>query len=157
MSDSSAASVFSVVKTVKPEGLHFEVSGYVNENAGFPSMADATPEMVVSLQAVTGLSSIGTRAWCDWVATFPPTSTVYLENCPVIFVKGFNRVVGVLTPKTKVRSFYVPFFSEKHGRKDALFGVDLATGKISATKVVDADGVTMEMDVLPDYFNFLKK
>lgn len=139
---------------------HIEISGFVNETAKFPAV-NVTPILRISLREVKGLNSVGTRAWCDFLATLKSASEVWLDQCPVLFVKAFNQVKGAILPNCIVQSLVVPYYSDASGEgTDVLYVLDQdfrKGGSFNIKSVMDSKGQPMEPDVvLNTYFGFLK-
>lgn len=152
---------FTFTESTADNQTKIVLTGYVNEFAKLPEILNPAATMRIGLKGVTGLNSVGTRNWCDWLRTIKPPTVIILEECPMIFVKAFNQVQGALTPTTQVASFYVPYYSDDTGeRKDVLFvsGQHFMTGGVKPPEVKDSAGKPMEMDVIAEsYFAFLKR
>ena len=150
---------FKCVKDVSPALTTISVSGYVNEYAKFPRVESAS-QICVDLNGVTGLNSIGTRTWLLWVKNGLPDVPISVTNAPSLFVKMFGEVQGTLTSRIRVDSFYVPYYSEELGeRKDVLFEREKHfddNGQLTFPIVKDTNGNSLELDALPNFFNFLK-
>jgi hypothetical protein len=150
---------FKCTKDVSPLLTTLKISGYVNEHAKFPPV-DPTPQIKIDLQGVTGLNSVGTRSWLVWVKNGLPDVPVSVVNAPNLFVKMFGEVQGTLGPRIRVDSFLVPYYSDESGeRRDVVFerGKQFDDqGRVTAPEVKDSAGHKMEIDVLPNFFNFLK-
>lgn len=150
---------FKCYKDVTPLVTKLSVSGYVNEHAKFPSV-EMAPKIVVDLKGVTGLNSIGTRSWLLWIKNGLPETPISVTYAPTLFVKMFGEVQGTLAKRVTVDSFYVPFYSDESGeRKDVLFerGKQFdENGQLTLPDVKDSKGHQLELDVLPNFFNFLK-
>jgi len=136
-----------------------EMGGAIDERAQFGDVK-ATDKMVVNLEGVNFLNSVGTRSWCLWLQRFRAPAEVTLVRCPVIMVKSFASVKSFLTDRCVVQSFYIPFYSDKTGeRKDFLMvrGTHFGTGEIKLPEIRDSAGDVMEMDVIPElYLSFIK-
>jgi hypothetical protein len=147
--------------TTRSEGSTFvcQLMGRMDEFAYFPDLPSCDV-LLIQLDRVTALNSIGIRQWCRWISTFPPQLNVKLEGCPVVFVRAFNLVAGTLLPNMKVISFYVPYYSEQNDdRKDVLYseGKEFNWGKVqSHPQVMSSAGHAMEIDFFGNYFEFLK-
>jgi hypothetical protein len=150
---------FSLEETIVDGIVHYRISGYVNEAAKFPPMKQS-PIIRIDLGGTKGLNSLGTRNWCDWIAQSGSAGALVVEKCPVIFVKSFNNVVGACPKNMRVDSFYVPFIAPSDGaRTDVLFLREQVSpdGRPLVSGVKNAQGEVLEIDVLDDYFRFLKK
>ncbi len=153
---------FTIEKKMVGSELKVSISGYIDENAIFLPITETPQSMVIDLGQATGINSVGTKNWCKWVQDIRPPTIASIENCPVIFIKTFNNVIGTLSKNVKIRSFFVPHLSTDGSgvRKDVLFtlGKEIdASHVIHSPKVFDDNKKEMEMDVLPNFFNFLKK
>jgi hypothetical protein len=154
------ATAFKVIESVV-EGVNVvEISGLINEFAEFPNVK-ISPIVRVSLKGVTGLNSVGTRNWCNWIGSIQSPSTIVLTDCPVIFVRAFNQVEGALPANASVFSFLVPYISEITDEyKDILFikGNEFTEEKgVRPPNIDDSKGNRMDMDVVfGSYFEFLK-
>ncbi len=150
---------FKCTKDVSPQLTTLSISGYVNEHAKFPPVETA-PAIKIDLKAVTGLNSVGTRSWLVWVKNSLPDVPITIVNAPTLFVKMFGEVQGTLSPKIRVDSFLVPYYSDETGeRRDVLFerGKQFDNnGQVNAPDLKDTAGHKLELDVLPNFFNFLK-
>lgn len=146
----------------KSEGLEtkVELNGYVNETADF-SPVKVTPVMRIALKNVTGLNSVGTRTWCKWMQSLASCNEIWLESCPILFVKAFNQVMGALPANAVVQSFLVPYFSESTGESQEVLyvlGQDYnMKGSYKIKDIKDSNGQSMEVDVVLDvYLSFIK-
>ncbi len=151
---------FNITTESDPAKVTYRVSGYVDEKAVFPS-AQFKPKIYISLKDVVGLNSVGTRTWCDWVKQMTLPSVVYVDHCPLLFVKSFNQILGSLNANMVVDSFAVPYCSADASEQKNVFfnrGTEYDdAGNLHLPEVKDSKGEIMELDVLPQYFKFLKK
>lgn len=151
---------FNIVLSGDRKKPFYRLSGTFDETAVLPKI-DLAPVIVVCLRNVVRLNSLGTRTWCDWVREVPASVQIHVENCPFTFVNAFNDVFGSHPRNLVVQSFFVPFVSEATGeRRDILFqrGDHFDDdGNVRPPRVLDSLQRPMEMDVLPDYFGFLKR
>jgi hypothetical protein len=150
---------FSFQESVKGDTSLLTLSGYLDEHAVLPE-PPKTKDVRIFMNAISGLNSVGTRIWCQWVKKVNTPSKVYIECAPVIFVRAFSSVKGALGANMEILSFYVPFYSVQLGeRKDVLFELGrqfFEDGRIVEPTVKDSKGGVMEMDVLSSYFEFIK-
>lgn len=153
---------FSIEK--KPEGSRvvLELKGNIDEDANFtpPDLAGAAA-VVLDLEGVNAINSVGIREWIKWVKALPGSLQLSVRRCPKIIVDQINMVAGFLPGATKVESFYVPYYSEGSGAEKMVlfeFGKEYKDGEVHAPPdVKDEAGETMEMDVIEaKYFKFLK-
>ena len=151
---------FSIQKSLgRGTTAQFFVSGAIDESSKFPALLEIGKATAVNidLKGVTSLNSIGIRAWCQWIDGFGAIPIV-VEHVPALVVKAFNIVLGAYPPNMQIASFFVPYHSQKEGRKDILFlrGVHyLANGEVRAPATVKEGSSIFELDVLPSYFKFI--
>lgn len=153
---------FSVSKKQEGTKCVLEVAGNVDEDSNFqPADVGGASEIVLDLEKITAINSVGIREWIKWVKTMPAASKLSVRKCPKIIVDQINMVAGFLPAGTTVESFYVPYYSDGSGEeKMVLFsnGTEFKGGEIFApAEVKDESGEAMEMDVIEaKYFKFLK-
>lgn len=152
---------FSINK--KPEGsnLVLEIKGNVDEDSNFtpPDLGSST-SVVLDLEGVTAINSVGIREWIKWTKSFPASIQIAVRKCPKIIVDQINMVAGFLPTGTVVQSFYVPYYADASGNeKMVLFenGKEFKNGELfPPAEVKDDSGEVMEMDVIEaKYFKFL--
>lgn len=149
---------------VNREGTETLISlgGVIDEDADFSQLNVAGAEKVsVDFGGVKSINSCGIREWMKWIALLKTVEVNYVK-CPKVIIDQINMVDGFLPTNAKVRSFYVPYFSEATGfEKNVLFqyGVDFKEKSVTPpAQVLDDQGQPMEMDVLEaKYFRFINK
>lgn len=136
--------------------------GVIDEDVDFTKFSlSGYPSMEIDLSLVKGINSCGIREWIKWIRTAGEAPITYIK-CAKLIVDQINMVDGFLPATGKVRSFYVPYYSDKNGtEKNILFqyGTEFSeSGVIPPESVLDADGSPMEMDVIEaKYFRFISK
>lgn len=149
----------------KPEGssLVLTLDGTIDEDASFsPPDVGGFSSVILDLERITAINSVGIREWIKWIKSFPPASELSVRNCPKVIVDQINMVAGFLPKGTKVQSFYVPYYSDASGsEKMVLFeaGKEFREGSVfPPEEVKDESGELMEMDVIEaKYFKFLNE
>lgn len=137
------------------------LSGLIDET--FPTAEikiSPTKELVVLLGEVKTINSLGIREWIKFMQKLPNEKINFL-NCPKIFIDQINAVQGFIPAKSKVLSFFVPYFNEDtEAEKSFLFTYekDYGTDFINIPQTIpDPAGGTFGMDVIGNkYFKFLK-
>jgi hypothetical protein len=153
---------FAISKNAEAGKLVVKVSGPVDEDANFqPIDASTFKAVVLDLDGVTAINSVGIREWIKWIKGLQPGLQLSVRRCPKIIVDQINMVAGFLPPATVVESFFVPYFSESTGtEKMVLFesGKEFKGGDLHPpAEVKDDSGELMEMDVIEaKYFKFLQ-
>lgn len=166
---------FKTSEQLEGDKLRLTFAGSIDEDAKFPAVdADRLKSIDIDLHEVKAINSVGIREWLNWIKPLAEKVEITLMRCPKALVFQFNMVDGFLPAKTKVESFYVPFFCEKCDKEDNVLlqvGKEVAitpgTGKVdfrfkSQETVVCEKGTPadceMEMDVTESkYFQFLKR
>lgn len=151
---------FSITKSEDKDILSYKISGYLDEQAKLPANIEFPKFLNIDLSDADGINSIGTRSWCEWIAGFKNPTKIKVSFCPTVFLKTFNNVLGAYPNNMEVTSFYVPFVSSKGDeRKNVLVQMPLEfkDGGPILPRINDSKGQLMEADVLPNFFNFIKK
>jgi len=152
---------FNAKLTESSDEIVLEVSGAIDATGRLPTIRTQKP-LVVKFTNVTLMNSYGIKVWCKWAAEHQNLPTIFLEECPFVFTKNFASIRGFLPPNMKVRSFYVPFYSDKsHETKNILMSLNkdfTDDGFYNIPKAFDSTGEPMEIDIdKRSYFQFLKK
>ncbi len=142
--------------------LKIVLAGELREDSAMPELSETGDKIVVNLEQVTGLNSVGTRLWCRWIADAAGKyKEVSIEEAPMLFVKAFGQIQGALLKNTKVTSLKVPYYADGSGENK---NVTVKLGEhyfpdrpLALPEVQDSTGQPMEIDVIEDaYFSFLK-
>lgn len=121
-------------------------------------------ELHLHLEQLKGINSLGVRTFINWSSKLE-NSKIFVHDAPKGFVDQMNMVAGFLPPQTRVRSFYVPYYSEITGEETPVLleiGINFylfdGQWKFSFPEVQDRNGNLMSMDIQPErYFKFLEK
>lgn len=149
---------FSVNIAEAADEVRLEFLGSLNEHAKLPAVTGKS-RVRVNLRNLTGINSLGTKAWVTWSATMKAPVTIHLEECPVVFVKSFTIVKGFLADNMRVESFLIPFYSPQSGeRTDFLVvrGRHFETTLDKVPELKDSKGNLFELDINKAYLSFLK-
>lgn len=153
---------FSIDRQPEANRLVLALKGSIDEDASFqpPDLANFTA-VVLDLEGVNAINSVGIREWIKWVKALPGSLQLSVRRCPKIIVDQINMVAGFLPPNATIESFYVPYYSDASGsEKMVLFenGKEFGNGDVNPpAEVKDDSGEPMEMDVIEaKYFKFLK-
>ncbi|HMN67838.1 MAG TPA: hypothetical protein PKC28_04795 [Bdellovibrionales bacterium] len=153
---------FSINKSQDGTKVVLAIQGNIDEDANFtPPDLGSSSAIVLDLEEVTAINSVGIREWIKWVKTLPASLPLSVRRCPKIIVDQINMVAGFLPQGAVVESFYVPYYSDASGNeKMVLFenGKEFKGGDVHPpNEVKDETGEVMEMDVIESkYFKFLK-
>ena len=150
---------FDVKEIVSQDTIKLSFSGHLNENAVLPEFKRFS-NVIINLRDVKYINSAGTRTWCTWIKTIPIGTKISFEECPMLFVRAFNYIIGFLPQNSIVDSFSVPFVSDDEEEFTVLLfrrGEHFNEHGIKQVKVLDSKGKPMEIDVANSYFSFLKK
>lgn len=148
----------------QPDGgrLVIGIKGNIDEDANFqPVDTTGFTAVVLDLEGVTAINSVGIREWIKWVKLIPTAIQMSVRKCPKIIVDQINMVAGFLPPAAVIESFFVPYYADATGsEKMVLFqnGKEFKNGVLEfPAEIKDDSGEVMEMDVIEaKYFKFLK-
>jgi anti-anti-sigma regulatory factor len=146
-----------------------QMEGFINENTDFEEIRLADAKIVIlDLELVRSLNSMGLRNWVSWVKTFRAKAQIFFRKCPRPVVDQMNILQGFLPMGAIVESFFVPYCCKSCDHEEnflATRGKDFMEGTIDAkegmfvpaTRPCPVCGAQMEWDVIPvKYFSFLK-
>lgn len=142
--------------------LKLFLTGELREDSIMPELTEGGSKLIIDLDLVTGLNSVGTRIWCRWLTEANEKfSEIIIEEAPMLFVKAFGQIQGALTKNCKVGSLKIPYYSDSLGENKNVtvrlgehYSFD---GPYALPEVKDSLGQPMEIDVIEDsYFSFLK-
>lgn len=148
-------------KNPKAESLELAIEGKIDEDALLEEMNHIPVRKVfINLGKLHSINSSGIRKWINWMSSFEDRE-IFIHEAPRFFIDQANMVSEFLTSKTKVLSFYLPFFSENtEEEKSVLVETKsaLSSGKFQMPEdVKDSNGELMEVDVnLSKYLAFTK-
>ncbi|MGE5086744.1 MAG: hypothetical protein ACM3MG_10620, partial [Bacillota bacterium] len=94
---------------VKVTGTKYELflEGPISEKTSIYdyNLKNAT-EVVLDMQKVTFINSIGVKNWILWTMRVPETASMTLLNCPFVIVNQASMVNGFLPARARILSFY---------------------------------------------------
>lgn len=97
---------------VKVTGTKHELSlvGPISEKTALyeHNLKNAT-EVVLNMEKVTFINSIGVKNWIIWTMSVPEKASITLLNCPFVIVSQASIVHGFLPVRARIQSFYAPF------------------------------------------------
>lgn len=156
---------FEIKKSQSDGKTVFSFFGQIDEEAKFPVVSDVSGEVVIDLDGVKAINSVGIRTWLQWFKSFGDCHYTFLK-CPKSVVMQMNMVEGFLPDNSYVQSFYVPYYCESCDEEIAqLFNVgqEITVGNggfnitFDSTKIC-SDGTAAELDANETkYFKFLLK
>lgn len=147
------------------EQLLVRMSGAVNETADFSPVKFAKrPKVEIDLEELTMINSVGLRSFGIWAASLG-NEVIEFSHCPKFFIDQVNMIAGLIPPRARVISFYVPYFCDELEeerlilyRKGLEFERQGDQIKFQYPEVQGPKGEAFVMDVMQEkYFAFLKK
>lgn len=146
-----------------------QMAGSINESTDFSEIDLADAKIVIlDLEDVKNLNSMGLRNWVSWVKTFRAKVQIYFRKCSRPVVDQMNILQGFLPMNAVVESFFVPYCCKACDHEEnylATRGKDFMEGTVDAregmvmpeSKPCPVCGGQMEWDLVPaKYFGFLK-
>ena len=140
------------------------MSGAVNETADFSPVKFARkPKVEIDLEELTMINSVGLRSFGVWASALG-NEVIEFSHCPKFFIDQLNMVAGLVPPRSRIISFYVPYFSDELDQERMILyrrglEFDRIDGKVKINnpEVQGDKGERFVIDVMPDkYFAFLK-
>jgi hypothetical protein len=146
--------------TDRPDGLEVRLDGSIDEDSGFERIVIPKGKPVFFyLTNVGTINSTGIREWLNWTKSYQDEGW-HLNECPTHFINQLNMIDQFVPPKSKVVSFFVPFFSDELNEEKIVL-VDRASctnGTLNVETPKDSQGNEMDIDVIPEHFlKFTKK
>lgn len=144
----------------KGSDLDLTINGAIDEDIMLESVAITSGKTIhVHLDGVTMINSTGIRQWISWLKKYQNESWVFW-GCPPIFVNQLNMIEGFIPLKSRVQSFYIPYYSNETDEEKRLLMLrsDWEKDPKNFPSQKDSNGNEMTLDVLPDkYFKFLSR
>lgn len=138
--------------------------GIVDEDFNISELSIDKKAMVnVDFDKLEQINSCGIRQFISFMGKYLESSTISYVNCPSYLVYQMSLVAGFIAPTRKIKSFYVPYYSDE---KDAdtmikfdLSALDCPPDQIQTklSQYTDSEGANYEFDGFKDkFFQFLK-
>ncbi|WP_374079844.1 hypothetical protein [Bdellovibrio bacteriovorus] len=109
---------------VKTTGTRFEffLEGPISEKTGIYdyNIKNAT-EVVVDMEKVTFINSIGVKNWILWTNKVPTGCKIELTKCPFVIINQITMVHGFLPKSARVQSFFAPYICDCGAEANMLF------------------------------------
>lgn len=74
-------------------------------------------EILINMEKVTFINSIGVKNWITWVLKIPHRCKVRLEKCPFVITNQVNIVQGFLPRNSQIESFNAPYICDSCGQE----------------------------------------
>jgi anti-anti-sigma regulatory factor len=102
--------------------LIIKLIGKVDESANFGPVPPkkTNQRLILDLEGVTLLNSVGLRSWVLWTRQLDRPEGIFLRNCTPAVVHQMNILEGFLPLSATVESFQVPYHCESCGFETAL-------------------------------------
>ncbi len=151
---------FSAKASEAKDVLKLEMAGHIDENSTFPDIQSTKKSIIeIDLGGIKALNSLGIRSWIKWINGNSKVDFVF-ENCPKVVVDHCNMISSFLPKKAKVKSFFVPYYSQESGEERNVllrYGVDYDDKEVRTPKgIVDSLNNPMEIEFVESkYYKFL--
>lgn len=153
---------FEFKKDLSSEIVKVAIAGKIDEHANFEDLnLSKKSEVVVDLNLVDGINSLGVKAWIKWISSFPKIKITF-HNCPKIIIDQINMLPSFFPKNAKVMSLYVPYFNEDSGEEKYVlfkYGREFGDAGVSfPTNITDGFGLPMEPGIIETrFFKFLSR
>lgn len=101
-----------IIMQAKVNGSKIEcfLEGPINENCDlYDYDIRLAKELILDLEKVTFINSIGVKKWILWTVRIPPNCSVAILKSPFMIVSQINTVLGFIPKNTILESFNAPF------------------------------------------------
>lgn len=145
-------------------GLTLRLKGTITEESVLPALPNPIAgQLVLDLEGVSAINSIGCRNWALWMKDLNATGGVLLQRCSPVFVHQMNVLVGFVG-QAKIASVFLPYYCESCGDERREL-IDLSNGvnkpdnlQVAAAISCPVCKAKMEIDVDETrYFSFLSR
>jgi hypothetical protein len=117
----------------------------------------------VDFDKLEQINSCGIRQLISFMSKYLEDTNISYINCPSYLVYQMSLVAGFIAPNRKIKSFYVPYYSDEKD-SDTMVKFDLSSlgcgpGEVQSklSNYKDGDGNSYEFDGFIDkFFQFLK-
>lgn len=93
-----------------PTNLVVQLSGPIGETTALFNVPMAgLKEIILDLNDMTFINSIGIKQWIFWTLKIPSDCVVRMQNCPFVIGTQASIVVGFAKPNMKLESLKVPY------------------------------------------------
>lgn len=90
--------------------VEIAIEGPIGENSKvFTVDLRDTTRIVLDLEKVTYINSIGVKNWILWTVRVPPKAEFILKNVPLVIVNQASMVVGFIPDNGVIESFSAPY------------------------------------------------
>lgn len=131
--------------------------GMLNEESTVPDLdQDISGRLILKLEKLDMINSIGCRTWLTWIRTLKPKKGIVLERCSPVFIGQVSVLKGFAPPDSTIESFFLPYHCDACDHDaNILFNVGQDT-KIEIELPCPKCGDKMECDVVAQtYQRFL--
>lgn len=96
--------------------LHVQMSGPIGETTAlFNIPMGGLKEIILDMNEVSFINSIGIKHWIIWTVKIPADCTIRMINTPFVIATQASIVVGFTKPNMKIESLKVPFVCDSCG------------------------------------------
>jgi hypothetical protein len=87
-----------------------DMDGSIGETTPlFTLKLDGCLQLVLNMNGVKSINSIGVKHWILWTLRIPKTCKIQIVNCPYVITSQASIVLGFISPNMKIESFRAPF------------------------------------------------
>lgn len=151
-------SKLKVSRQVKDGICYLAFSGDIDEDFTFDNLlAEKHEKYLIDFNEVEMINSCGIREWINLLEKLGEEAQIIYMNCPQIIIQQMNMVEGFLTAKSRVHTFYGPYYCEECDKETKfILKSEEVTGAQAPEKKCGDCGEEMEFDAHEkQYFHFL--
>lgn len=155
---------FALLKDLTTANISFDGVLENDEKALSALHIPDAAEIHLHLGQLSRINSLGVRSFINWISPLA-NERIVIYDAPKCFIDQLNMVDGFLPSRARIRSFYVPYYSEETSEEtQVLFSIGLnfylyeGHWKFSFPEIYDSRGNLMSVDIQPErYFKFLER
>jgi len=164
MKEVSKTNKLSIHSNLSAESLTLIFQGVIDEDFNISEIQFESHKTVfVDFDKLSQINSCGIRQFISFMTKYLANASVLYVNCPSYLVYQMSLVAGFIGENRKIKSFYVPYFSETKD-SDLMMKFDLGSFESDLSQVpsklstyTDEEGNLYEFDGFQDkFFQFLK-
>jgi hypothetical protein len=138
--------------------IHLTLTGFLDDSALPVFAAEIPGKLVINLQGVTMINSLGCRSWLKWIASVHARDGVVLKLCSSAFISQVNVLKGFVPEHVQIESFQVPYLCRQCAHEDHVVFTADQDGDAPETRACPNCGGVADIDVVEwKYFSFLGK
>lgn len=99
--------------------LHVSLEGSIGESSPiYGLLIDGSDELVIDMNGVTYVNSIGVKNWIGWTGRLPQDFPIKLMNCPHVIASQASLVTGFTPQNVTIESIRLSYYCDSCAYED---------------------------------------